>query len=183
MKTVLQVFCVFFLVGLVGCSSLTIYRDFDSDIDFSQYRKYVWLTGDSIPGNQLSRNPLMQKRVKAVVDSILAARGLQKVETERLADLMVLVYRGIEEKIEIEDWGGRERYSPSWRPVDEQLVTVDQYEEGTLTIDFVDLKREQMVWRGMAKKVLPGNRDPRKMEKLIKRVIEQILSPFPPVKK
>ncbi len=167
---------------LMGCSSLTIYRDFDHQVDFSQYQKYCWYDGEPVPGDQLARNPLVLKRVKATVDRILSEKGFQKVDSREQADLMVLVHAGVEEKIEIEDWGGREVYSPRWMPPDDARVTVDQYKEGTLIIDFVDLEREQLVWRGMGTKVLNNYRHPEKLQKTIDKTVFHILNKFPPGK-
>ena len=169
---------IFFL----ACSSLTIYRDFDHSVDFSRYHKYSWYEGDTLPGDQLARHPLIKKRIQATVDRILVEKGFQKVDSRQQYDFLVLVHAGVEQKTETEDWSVREFDRPRWLPPDDDFLTVDQYEEGTLIVDIIDSKENRLVWRGMAKKVLSDYRQPEQLQKTVDKMVSHILDKFPPVK-
>ena len=57
---------------------------------------------------------------------------------------------------------------------------VKEYKSGTLIIDFISPKTNQLVWRGMGSKKIPKSTNPEKMDKLVNQVVMNILKNFPP---
>ena len=57
---------------------------------------------------------------------------------------------------------------------------VSQYEEGTLLLDFVNPKSNQLMWRGSAKATVMENASPEKREARINEGVQKILAQFPP---
>ena len=56
---------------IIGCGpSVTVKTDYDPSQDFNSYKTYQWWTGEQ-PDDQLTRNPLIKKRVIASVDKVL----------------------------------------------------------------------------------------------------------------
>ena len=56
-----------------------------------------------------------------------------------------------------------------------------QSEEKALTIDFVDPKSKELIWRGAAKAFLDPKETPEKQEKLVNEAEQKILKNFSPV--
>ena len=62
-------------------------------------------------------------------------------------------------------------------------VDIDEndYTEGTLVIDIVDMGTKQLAWRGLGTKVLSGNyQDNTQGQEMVQENIDKILTNFPP---
>lgn len=182
MRRLFGVLIFSFLIWALGCSSLTIYTDFDRNLDFAQYRSYVWAGQDSIPEELLVRTPRLREMIHFAADKELEARGFQKVDSPGKADLKLSVRFLVQRKKEIEDMGGRAKYDPEWMPSDDTEIVVDEYDEGTLVLSFVDVKSNRMVWRGWAVRRMMFFRKPERTQREVEFTISQILSKFPPGK-
>ena len=160
------------LVVLPALAKVTV--DFDKSVDFSMYKTYALRPGTP------AKDPLMQKRIQGAVDAELAAKGLTK--TEGAADLYVATHASSknEKQIDVNNlgyagyrwhgWGG-------WGP-----TTVNMYEIpiGTLIVDLLAGKSNELVWRGVATETLSDN--PQKVAKLINKVVTKMFKKFPPKK-
>ena len=167
------------LAVLVSCSSMSVKHDYDSETDFSKYRTYAWME-QSLPGDELAKHPLIQKRVKVAVDETLASNGYTLTDLGE-ADFVVVIHAGVKERIRIQDWGHHGWYDPWWGPYGGR-VDVSYYEEGTLVIDVVDAKEKELVWRGMGTGIMRQYAKPEKMQKDIDQDVAKILAAFPPGK-
>ena len=58
--------------------------------------------------------------------------------------------------------------------------SVREYLEGTLILDIVDAKKNELIWRGWASKALAHNPKPEKVGKYVSEAVEKILEGFPP---
>lgn len=59
-------------------------------------------------------------------------------------------------------------------------VSTYEYEEGSLILDFVDAKSNEMIWRGVAKGDVNRVNTPEKSEKIIDEAVHDILINYPP---
>jgi hypothetical protein len=59
-------------------------------------------------------------------------------------------------------------------------VSTIHYQEGTLILDFVDPKTDNLIWRGVGKKVVSETTTPEKSDREINDAVEKILKKFPP---
>jgi len=57
---------------------------------------------------------------------------------------------------------------------------VTQYEEGTLVIDFVDMAKQELVWRGVGTGALSESPSVEERTANINNAVTQILDQFPP---
>ncbi len=169
------------LIGLMlGCSSMTVISDWDHATDFSKFKTFKFYNGEPIPGDELVKHPLILKRVQQTVGRILESKGFVRTDSDK-PDMLVFVHAGIKEKLSVTDWGGYGWYDPWWGPTGGyRRMDVHQYEEGTLIIDIVDVKRKELVWRGMATDVVKGYTDPQKVQRNLDSIVERILKEFPP---
>ena len=162
---------------LGACAAVEVKYDYDSAMDFSQLETYRWETR-TMPGDALSENPLVRKRVIDAVDRALSAKGLRPSDSDN-SDLIVVVHAGVKERMQVTDWGSHGWYDPWWGPYGGR-VDVSYYTEGTLVIDLVDASRNELVWRGLGTRIVRDYNDPQKMQEVIDDTVTRILASFPP---
>ena len=185
-------FIFFFSCAVATLSCATpIKTSFDRDAaaDFSQYRTFAWVGPKPLArAKQGTTSPsfvsaLDDQRLRRAVDRTLKGKGYTLVPEANQADLAIAYSVGSEDKVRVHQsmgvatvhpYPGRYSYG-SW--YSGSTVNVQQYTEGTLSIEAYDQKTEQAVWVGWASKRLSRNDD---SQKLINEAVSKILTPFPP---
>ena len=163
--------CAVVLVS-AGCSSVSVNHDYDPQVNFSQYKTFSWLP---IPA-KATTNQLVVRRIKDAMTRQLEAKGILLVSQN--ANFLIAMHGATKEKLEIQDWGYSSRRAAYWGQRD---VSVQQYTEGTLIVDFVDAQSKQMFWRGVATGAVDPNATPEKREKRMNEGVAKLLEKFPPV--
>jgi hypothetical protein len=170
-------FCAVLLAA--GCSSVSVSHDFDPKVDFASLRTYGWISApkstssDSIQ-RELASDSLIEGRVKKAVNQQLALKGLR--ETTQNPDFLVAFHTGVEDKTDIQSWGYGYGY---WGMGGGGISTIN-YQQGTLILDFVDPKTQNLIWRGVGKEVLSGGTSPEKRQERINDAVQAILKKYPP---
>jgi len=67
MKYLVYLSSLIILIALTSCSSVTTNYDYDPGIDFTQYKSFKIYDGETVPGDELAKHPLIKKRVEASV--------------------------------------------------------------------------------------------------------------------
>lgn len=151
------------LIGiLAGCSSIKIVSDYNRDADFSQYTSFQLSPPTELEPGDPILNKLNQKRLREAVSTQMEMRGYQQAEN---ADLSVNIYVKITPKTEIIStnrgpffpyagyyifYGSLREYDfwgPGWTTLQANVM---EFQEGTLIIDLVDTRRDELVWQGVA---------------------------------
>lgn len=192
MKTRCWLISLIALLTLAGCSSYSIVTDYDQAIPFGSYQSYRWAEkGSSVTDDLLVRNPLIYKHIKTAVDRELAARGFI-LKASGYADFTISTHAKVRERAFIEPapgfaWGsgyynrwGRRGYTTMWYST---YPTVSYYDEGTLIIDILDGKSNEIVWRGVANGILSDYTSSERIQRKIDEVVKKILERFPPLVK
>jgi len=154
-KTALAVLILSVLV-LARCSTVLVSEDFDRRAPFTTYKTFNWMPKpEKMPENAraaIERNPLLGKRIEDITNGILADKGMTM--TSQSPDLLINYYVGFKERVDITGWGYF--YGPRWGYYWPYLGPYDDYTytEGTLVLDFVDAKTNELVWRGVGDKAL-----------------------------
>ena len=173
----LSLLCVVLLA--VGCSSISVSTDFDNQVDFTKLTTYSWMAAPEEPASDIQRelatNSLIEGRVKRAVDEQLAAKGIRK--TTQDPDMLVAFHTGVQDKVNVQSWGYG--YGWGWGAGVGNVSTV-HYQEGSLILDFIHPETKKLVWRGVAKKVVPERTTPEKSEKAIREAVQRILEKYPP---
>ncbi|WP_222564477.1 DUF4136 domain-containing protein [Novilysobacter antarcticus] len=162
MKTAsLSSLCWRALVGLALVSMLAacatgprIRTDADPTADFSQYRTYGFY--QPLAMEQSGYTSYLSDHIKNAVRREMDARGYRFSPDK--ADLLVNFQGVIREKTDVYDVPRSDiQYFYSYRarayyayPVWYDETRVNQYTEGTLTVDLVDAARNRLVWSGDA---------------------------------
>lgn len=203
MKIYLLGFALALSVGLNGCTSISgVNVEKRDNVNFSKYRTFDFAeTQVKTNGNQnpLLRSSIAQDNIKQAIAGELAKRGLRQKDNN--PDLFITThtyvdeaertvysnaypgagfaypysvgYRGAYLPINYGYW-----YSPAY--YQRQRPYTEQYTQGTLIIDFIDRRTNNLVWRGsMADPV----NDPARLGSEFSVAAKDILDQFPITKK
>jgi hypothetical protein len=170
---------VLLLFILESCgSAVSVYSDFDKNVDFSQYKTYAFHRR-GIDRVQIS--DLDKKRILYAIEIELDKKGMSKSETP---DLLINIFTKEREHVDVNQynsgWGYGWNYG--WNPYlwgGRTYVTTST--EGTLYIDLIDAKKKELVWQGEGVGYLTENRD--RKEGQINEFVAKILEQYPPTKK
>ena len=67
------------LLLLLGCSSLTVFYDYDKNENFVEYHTYSWGASDS-SHDALSKNELLRGNLIFIADSILESKNFKRID-------------------------------------------------------------------------------------------------------
>jgi len=170
------------LLTVSGCgSSISVNHDYDVNAPFEDYRTFDWIPQQTAPpGNAntaLQQNDLLDKRIKNAVADALAEKGI--IPNAGNPDVLLVYHVGVQDKVQVTDWGYR--YGDSYWGWGGREVDVYNYKQGTLIIDMIDARTQQLVWRGAGQKPIDdGNRSPEKSDEEIRKAVGKIMSQYPP---
>lgn len=169
------------LTVLIGCSSVKVDSDYDPKVDFTSLDSYAWLPEPRAKtGNPRLDNPLLTSRIEQAIEASLAAKGLSKVDAAT-ADFFVTFHIAIDQKLDVTTIPTTYGYYGRWGGFYGGSETrVDQYDEGTLLIDFIDRDKDDLLWRGSGQSRIRPTNSPEEREKKVRTVVDAILERFPP---
>jgi hypothetical protein len=186
---------VFILLVLVvwaigGCSNVSVSTDYDPAFAFSGLGTFAWHSEpQEKTGDARIDNPLLDKRIRRAVEDQLVMQGFRKGDPAQ-ASFLLGYHLSLGKSLQVNTvndyygygyggygyWGG-----PG--PGGTSSTTVREYETGTLIIDVVDGKKNELVWRGSGKTRLSESSTPKESNKKVAEVVREILKDFPPEKK
>jgi len=161
------------LVTLVSCSSVRVASDYDREINFSNYNSFAFYK----PGiDKAEISDLDKKRILRAIERELTAKGMLKNANP---DLLISIFTESRENVNI--YQNNFGYGWGWNPYfwgAGGFNTVSTNVEGTLYIDLIDAKRNELVWQGLGTGILSLDMD-KKQEK-INEIVTKILEEYPP---
>ena len=168
------------LALLGGCAGYDIRYDFDASAPYARYKTFDWYTAKKGTGGTTT---LMDKRVRTAVQSELQNKGF-KLETQGDPDFLVTYYPIVQDKkvrtttrVGLSTgWG----YRPVYGRVGVSSSQVRHHKEGTIVVEIVDFRSNQMVWQGVAAGALTGLNNPEDANEVVPRAVRDILAKFPP---
>ena len=174
------------LLLLTACSSPVSY-DYDVSQDFSRYKTFDLYAPGRHAGNAKSpEDSLMDKRIRASVAAELQTKGFAREEVAD-PDFLVAcypVYRKRRYRTTTRvGFGGGGWYRPWGYRVGTSFSQVHEYKQGSLIIEIVDARTNQLVWQGTDEGVLTGLDDPEKANDAVASAVKDTLAKFPPQRK
>ena len=192
----------FAVLALAGCATMQVRTDYDREASFGQLRTYTWIDRDAdAGGNAALHSPLLDKRIRSAVDSTLASRGYHRV-TSGTPDFRVASRVVAEQRSTVKPfygYGGSYGYGYPYfgygrfgrghhghrrfghlsygRYYGSGIVR--DYLQGTLVLDIVDARTDELIWRGWAEDALDDNPRPEKVQMYVNEAVEKILENFP----
>ncbi len=184
------------LCYLGGCSSTPVTTDYDPDFQFSSVRTYAWMSVDA-PVSQAAVprradvNDLMRDRIRAALDAQMRAKGIQKVDGPKPADVLLTFHMGIEERVEVYDFHDHFGYYPCFSRRcspgygyypggihHDHWET--EYQQGRLIVDIVSPETKKLLWRGVSERRIPWLETPEERRLFIVDTVGAVMSHFPP---
>ncbi|GLH74926.1 hypothetical protein GETHLI_34280 [Geothrix limicola] len=168
------------LVFLGACSSYNVTYDYDVTASYGRYKTFDYYTSKKGTGGTTN---LMDKRVRAAVEKELQAKGFV-METKADPDFLVTYYPIVHDrKVRTTThmgWGWGWGYRPMYGRMGVSSSEVRHYKEGTIVIEIVDFKSNQMIWQGAAAGALTGLNNPEDADEVVPKAVRDILAKFPP---
>ncbi len=153
------------LVGSAAAQS--VQSDFDRTFQFSNLKTFSFAVQRRGATDPLSTDSLNDGRIRTGLESQLIANGF-RMETDK-ADFVIAYYVKTKNKLSVQDYG----YGPP-RWFGGRDIRVNQDTEGTLMVDFIDARTNQVVWRGRA----VGTLDMKGVDKKISKSTEKLVKQF-----
>jgi len=172
-----RMFPLLLLVALftTSCTTVRVVTDYDRDANFGQYKSFAFYR----PGVDKAKiSDLDKRRILRAIDEELSMKGLTKSDNP---DLMVSFFTKESERVDVYNnnfgwgWGWNPWWGPGWAG-----STVSRTSEGTLFIDLIDTKTNQLIWQGIGQGDLITSGDIDRKEKRIKEIVHEILAKYPP---
>ncbi len=166
-----------FMLVLCSCGGTYVVHDYDEKLDFSGYKTYNFY-----PEMDSGLSELDQKRLLLVTESLMQTKGFTRSETPE-------IYINFESTVTKEasgntigvGVGGGNRSGVNIGVGGNIPIGSNTYLE--LTIDFVDVKKDELVWQAIAKKQFHPNASPNTKTYFFQKVIKKSLDKYPPEKK
>lgn len=163
---------------LAGCSTISVNQDYDPAYDFSKLKTFGFIPITEEAGiDQLNAT-----RLGDAIKSDLTAKGYTLSEK---ADFGIALFFTKDTKTSIQSTGGYGYgYGYGYRGYGGMggSTYVTEYDQGTLVIDFVDMAKQELVWRGVGTGVLDENPSVEQRTENINNAVTKILEQFPPTK-
>jgi len=160
---------------LASCAPIGVDSYVGRDLDLRRYHTYAWAPPDAFSTGdpRLDNNTFFIERVQQAVDGQLRQKGFEKVSAGQ-PDVVVHYHARVEQRLD----------SSVLRPGEPDCQTGDcgpvVYDAGTLLIDFVDPRSNQLIWRGWAERGLQGVVDNQTlMDAAVDDAVRRIMERFP----
>jgi len=157
----------------VSCGT-SVGVDYDKEIDFSQYTTYNFF-----PNIESGLNGLDEKRIMQATDSLLQARGFVKSDTPQLY-INFYAKENLRNSrntigIGVGSGGGNVGVGVSGGiPIGGRIY------EQAITMDFIDVSNDGLVWQAIAEADLKEKANPAQKKQHYEEVVSKILKKYPP---
>jgi hypothetical protein len=172
---ILKLLFLLCLVMLTSCSSVKVVSDYDTKVDFTSYKTFAFYKKGI---DKASVSDLDKKRIMRAVEAELVAKGFSKSVNP---DILVSIFTKSREQVNVSDnnvgigWGWG--YNPWF--YGRTNININQYTEGTLFIDFIDKKTNELIWQGIGSGAMKMSNIEKKEER-INEFVYEIISTYPP---
>jgi hypothetical protein len=184
MKAVKLVVALLGLLLVSACTRAQIRYDYDARANYASFKTFDWMVAPKRAKEKAKNvdNPIMDRRVKGAIERELTAKGFQ-LEATGDPDFLVTYYpvykdRAFRTTTHVGmGWG----YRPRWGShAGMTMSQVHTYQEGTIVVEIVDFKTNQLVWHGAAVGALTGLERPEDAEEVVAQEVRRLLEGFPP---
>lgn len=194
MKTTFHLLALVLGLLVSACSSVNVEQR--KGTDFSKYRTFAWaetqVKTEGNNNNPLLNSPLAESTIKEAIESELVKRGIRPVETSPDFYLTTHLYIEEAERTVANPPGPSRfvnypylvRYRGALLPVNYGFwytpmntgYRTETYKEGTLILDFIDAKTNNLVWRGS---IADAVNNPARLGPEFAKAAREILDKFP----
>ena len=159
----------------INCSSIRVFADHDSAIDFSQYKTYAFFK----PGiDEVEISDLDKRRILKAIEKQMEGKAL---DLSPSPDLLINIAVKATDRVTVNNfnnpgWGWGWGWNPWFWGANNTNVTTQT--RGELFIDIIDAKTKNLVWQGKGYGGI--NEYSKNREERIQNFVAEILSNYPP---
>lgn len=169
-----------------GCAGVAVQTDYDpaKAPQLASYRTYAWLE-QPVSNEARVNNPIMRGVVQAAVERELAAKGLRRAAPGVDPDVRIAWAAVVRDRVAIDTlpgWYGYSMggwYGPGWG-FGAPMTRVREYVEGTLVVDLIDARANELVWRGVAESEVADTAEQR--AERLRESVHELFEGFPPAR-
>ncbi|MAZ72152.1 MAG: hypothetical protein CMC70_03300 [Flavobacteriaceae bacterium] len=158
-----------------SCTSVRVATDYDRKANFSNYTSFAFYK----PGvDEAKISDLDKKRILRAIEANLQAKGMTKSEAPTL---LVSIFTKERERVDV--YNNNFGYGWGWNPWyygGGFGNTVSRSTEGSLYIDLIDARTNELVWQGVGSSQLYTGSDIDRREEKIREIVSEILAEYPP---
>lgn len=180
-----QALITFLIISMVaGCSGITVSQDYDKQTNFAELKTYAWKSDPAaVKDDEAELSPLVAARIRSAIERELEAKGITYSQSS--ADFLVDYNLKVESKISSSNVQtsigfGTGGYRSFGAIGISSAPDIQQYDEGTLYIDFYASVNNKLVWRGISSQAIDKHEDPDKLTEQVNLNVQKILEQFPP---
>ena len=162
-------------LAVTSCSPFQVRSDYSATANFNNYKTYLFRTDD------LKMNDIDKDRVLNELSKQIQAKGLTSAQNPDLIINVKASHKKIQDITTSYNcgfgwgrpwgWGGGFGMGNTW---------TNNYNSGTLVVDFVDAKTQKLVWQGIGSGISVDS--PRSKQKQIPQIVADIMANYPPQK-
>ncbi len=159
-------------IALLTTACSTITTDVDNQVDFSLYRTFDFGEQGDAPIS------IDARRIEQSIAAQLEGQGLRQVASG--GD--IYVHHDIAKSTEFVSFGSNVSFGYGWNSFGVITSSPERYRErkyGNLVVELVDVKANQVVWRGMSSRKLTESMDTDNRVSLIAEEIEKMFEHYP----
>lgn len=164
----LNVIGVLLSLMVIATQAQTVQSDYDRSFNFSSLKTFGFAVQRRGDKDALAGDTLNEGRIRAAMESQLIANGF-RTESDK-PDFVIAYYVTTKNKLNVQDYS----YGPP-RWFGSRDIRVNQYSEGTLMVDFIDVKTNQVIWRGRASGTLELKNVDKKINKSAEKLVKQFV--------
>ncbi|SMF40841.1 protein of unknown function [Alteromonadaceae bacterium Bs31] len=183
MNTIRRVIIIVFCTGfMLACTSSRTKTDYRTDYDFSRLQSFAILPVDE----SIYKNPKVSQievdRVGALISRELQKR-YKNVEKHQ-ADFHIRYFIVVEERMKVDTYNasfGMYRYGYGYSyGLHSPQTSNSYYQQGSIIVDIIDAKTEDVIWRGSTEGRVKNSRTPQQREARVAGYLMELFSLFPP---
>lgn len=157
---------------VASCASgPTINTDFNPATNFAQYNSFGFKATEQIP------DPIVESRIQSAITSALTSRGWTRNDLS--PSVWVVPHVQLSEQTQLNTYNSGWGYGWRWGG-GASTTTVEKIPVGTVIIDLVDARENQMIWRGTASNTLQQKASPEERQQNLNEAMQRLFAKFPP---
>jgi hypothetical protein len=155
------------LIAAAAAFSMSVKSDYEKSFDFSGLRTFAFKT-DRASNDPLRTNTIEAGRIQSALAAQLEANGF--TQSAQSPDFIVAFYTRSKQKTQVQStgfgpgfgygpgfgWGYGIPFRGRWRWGFGPDIWTSTYTQGSVMVDIIDPKNNELVWRGVAKDTING---------------------------
>jgi hypothetical protein len=158
------------LVGLGACAPIRVSSHVDTRTDFSRFKTFDWGPADALPAGdpRLDANGFFKDHMQGAVERQMVLKGYGHAGENSMPDVRIHFHAVIKERLDVNALDAGRGYCSGA----DCGAGVTEFEEGTLIVDVMDARTNQLVWRGWAQDSVGNTLE--NQDKLAKRIDQSV---------